>query len=109
MNTKNEYVLGRQGDVLIKKVESIPAAAKQQDPEKGRFKIEDGEATGHAHAVKEEEGISMFIDGGVKYLQVGIATALTHEEHSPITLEPGIYEFRRQREYSPESIRYVLD
>jgi hypothetical protein len=32
-----------------------------------------------------------------------------HEEHQPITLEPGIYRVWQQREYTPEAIRRVVD
>ena len=36
-------------------------------------------------------------------------TTLTHDEHGPITLEPGVYKVRIQREYSPEAIHNVAD
>jgi len=34
---------------------------------------------------------------------------VVHEEHGPISLEPGTYRVWIQREYSPEAIRRVLD
>jgi len=34
---------------------------------------------------------------------------LDHPEHADIDLPVGIYEVRRQREYSPSANRYVYD
>jgi hypothetical protein len=34
---------------------------------------------------------------------------LTHEEHAPLAIAPGVYEVRRQRVYSPVEIRWVMD
>ena len=35
--------------------------------------------------------------------------ALVHEEHQAIILPPGDFIVRNQREYSPESLRFVAD
>ena len=34
---------------------------------------------------------------------------VTHEEHATLTIPPGDYEVKRQREYTPEEIRRVAD
>ena len=34
---------------------------------------------------------------------------VTHEEHATLSPPPGIWKITRQREYSPEAIRRVLD
>jgi hypothetical protein len=36
-------------------------------------------------------------------------TQVVHEEHGPITLDPGMWRVVRQREYHPEAIRTVMD
>ena len=47
------------------------------------------------------------IEDGV--IECGPFTLLDHEEHNPAAIPNGKYEFRRQREYSPEAIRNVAD
>lgn len=102
----------RQGDVLLVKVEkSLPAGAKDITPKNDRIVLAYGEVTGHAHAVEEAKvGKAKLWDAGAeRFLQVIEKTALTHEEHSAIPLEPGLYEVVRQREYAPEAPRMVAD
>ena len=102
----------RQGDVLIVPTKSIPKTAKALEPAE-RVILAHGEATGHAHAI--HRGAVMFREdgtgsGGRTFLSVGAGGAdVVHEEHSTIKLDPGNYEVRRQREYSPEEIRNVKD
>jgi hypothetical protein len=42
-------------------------------------------------------------------LRTGDDSQIVHEEHAPIALEPGYWQVIRQREYSPEEIRWVRD
>jgi len=107
--------LFRQGDVLIERVQSIPEGAKDITPE-DRIVLAYGEVTGHAHAVYEPqtkekpEGKARLWDAGAeRFLQVVEKTALKHEEHAPVTLDPGIYRVVNQLEYTPEDIRRVAD
>jgi hypothetical protein len=99
----------RQGDVLILRVDEIPASATKVERVNGRLILAEGEATGHAHAIAEEE-VSMFtVDASIAYLDVEMDAFVRHEEHGAIHLPPGKYEVRRQREYTPEAIRNVAD
>jgi hypothetical protein len=96
----------RQGDVLIQKVQLIPPTAVKQP----KCILALGEATGHAHQIKD--GAYLLIDtDGAKYVEVlGAEATVTHEEHGPITLTgPAVYRIRQQREYTPEEIRNVRD
>ena len=47
------------------------------------------------------------------WLEVNRPTALVHKRdfdtHAPVLVQPGIYEVRRQREYTPEGFRQVMD
>lgn len=105
----------RQGDVLLTRVSALPAGAR--DITTGsRIVLAEGEVTGHAHAVYEPitkdapRGRARIWDAGAeRFLQVVETTALKHEEHAPIPLEPGIYKIGHQREYHPEEIRRVVD
>jgi hypothetical protein len=104
----------RQGDVLLVPVAQLPEAAVEVASEQGTIVLAEGEATGHAHVVPscgarllrwQERPATRALGGGgtavATFLHVdGTApVAVTHEEHDPIPLEPGVYEVRRQREY----------
>lgn len=104
----------RQGDVLLRQVSEIPidavVAEKKDQLGNKRIVLAYGEVTGHAHAIHDLENTDVFVKGdGTMYLQVKDPVDLKHEEHATITLPAGNYERVLQREYSPESIRQVLD
>lgn len=98
----------RQGDVLLVRVRSIPKAAKRQHS-KGMIVLAYGEVTGHAHTVDAGKAVLSLGEGGVMFLTVEELTAVRHQQHAPLTLEPGNYKVIRQREYTPEAIRNVAD
>jgi hypothetical protein len=89
-----------QGDVCIIKLDKLPAAAKKQSRPQDRVVLEYGEVTGHAHAIKDIDKCDMYLEGNRRFLEVCFTVPLTHEEHDTITLEPGIYEIKRQRQWS---------
>jgi hypothetical protein len=62
--------------------------------------LEHGEVTGHAHAIATIDKCDLYLEGTRRFLEVCHAVPLTHEEHDTITLEPGIYEIKRQRQWS---------
>jgi hypothetical protein len=108
--TKGEDVF-RQGDVLIVPVEKVPARLKDVPLENGRIVIMHGEATGHAHVI---EGDAVFLAADLqemegRFLRIEEESLLVHDEHDAITLPPGDYEVRRQREYAPEAPQWVAD
>lgn len=98
----------RQGDVLLIPVRSIPRSATAQKT-KGRIVLAHGEVTGHAHTVDAHQATLSIAEGGVTYLTVEQLTEVQHQEHAPVTLQPGKYKVVRQREYTPEAIRNVAD
>lgn len=94
----------RHGDLLIVKVGSLPKDAALVETKV----LADGEATGHAHRL-EKDGV-LYIKDGQLFLEAVVDVAVVHEEHARITLSPGIYEVRRQREYQPGALpRQVAD
>jgi hypothetical protein len=100
--------LYRQGDVLIRRIDSLP---KKKAVKRATGHILEGEATGHIHRLEDLAAAEVFEVGqdGL-YLRVGPeGVRIIHEEHDPITLPPGNFEIVRQREYSPEAIRNVAD
>lgn len=101
----------RQGDVLLIAATRCGANAEPVARENGRVVLAHGEATGHAHALVDDHvTLGEVPTTKRRYLRiVKKPAALLHEEHAPIELPPGMYEVRRQREYSPEEIRTVAD
>jgi hypothetical protein len=98
----------RQGDVLLRAVESIPVTAEPVHRDQGCVILAYGEVTGHAHAILEPTVVKL-ADGIAEYLCAPMGATIRHEEHGTIALPAGNYEIIHQREYSPEQIRRVVD
>lgn len=94
----------RQGDLFIVKVCELPENSVLQN----HRVLAEGEATGHMHELDSGE---LYEKGGILYFWVpeDQKTTLTHQEHGPITFEPGVYKVIRQREYEPRGWRRVAD
>jgi hypothetical protein len=93
----------RQGDVFLRRVDGpVPPGAAEVPRDNGRVVLAYGEVTGHAHAIRDP-GVCLLRAEGVAFdlLRVaeGTLARLTHEEHGAITVGPGLYEKRIQREY----------
>lgn len=99
--------LFRQGDVLIRQIEAMPATNSKQ---RKSGILAEGEVTGHAHRIEDLAAAEVLEVGEGLYLRVGEqGVRIVHEEHAPITLAPGNYEIVRQKEYTPAEIRNVAD
>ena len=109
----------RQGDVFLQQMAAMPSGATEIKPDGGDVVLAYGEVTGHKHRIRAfmDTGAlpaRLFDVGDMRFLDVMETTALVHEEHAPVSLEPGIYRVSKhgigtQREYSPEAIRSVAD
>ena len=84
-----------QGDVLLIRRKTLPEGAKRL---KTRV-LAEGEATGHNHALVGEAEVYE-VGPGVLWV-VAEEAVLTHQEHGRVTVEPGVWEVRRQRELDP--------
>jgi hypothetical protein len=105
--------LFRQGDVLLQYFgKQLPSDKKapleRLAPDNLRVVLAYGEVTGHAHALDAKVS-TLYKWEGDTLLEVKETTALKHEEHSSITLEPGVYKVIQQKEYAPAAIRRVSD
>ena len=101
----------RQGDVLIVPVEEIPTTVEAVERENGYIVLAHGEATGHAHKIKDKHA-ALFRDPKLMAVFIHVtedAVAFDHDEHDTITIQPGKYQVIRQREYAPDAIRNVAD
>lgn len=108
-----------QGDLLIRRIDKLPAGLIAAAAEKGLHILAHSE-TGHNHVIAERPSIRVYgtDDPLLSYLEVIEATdkaeaIIEHlrsfDTHEAISVPPGIYEIRRQREYSPEGWRRVAD
>lgn len=108
---------GRQGDVLIERVDALPEGLLPAEPDKNRYVLAYGEVTGHAHAVTVEERVKMYkaLNDPSLWLVVagdkgGKPVEVKHDEHDTIPLPPGIYKVSYQEEYVPGELpRRVAD
>lgn len=105
MNKKQK----QQGDVVLTKLGQMPAG-EQKRISRTRCVLAEGEHTGHAHILEEEEAELIQI-GEQMLLKLGKAATVTHQEHGPVTLEPGIWEVGRVQEYDylSKMVRPVQD
>lgn len=112
MSEPNNAFSARQGDVLIVGIKAIPKAVEPVARENGRIILAHGEATGHAHAIKDQRA-ALFRDPKLAAIFMHVSgdgpVALEHDEHDTITIPPGNYQVVRQVEYSPTEIKNVAD
>ena len=104
-----------QGDVMFRKIAALPEDAVAAKAEKGAFVVAHSE-TGHNHIVLERAGVQYFsaMDEFRSYLIVeGDPAPVEHQRsfdtHGTIGLSEGVWEVRRQREYTPEGFRRAAD
>lgn len=99
----------QQGDVLLNKLTNLPTG-KVTLISKGKMVLAEGEVTGHYHGIEESD--SELIQIGEKMiLNLKNTATLFHQEHNPITLEPGVWEVGRVQEFDYFSMmkRPVVD
>lgn len=100
----------RQGDLFFEKIEQFPKRISLRPVITDDLILAHGEATGHAHRMESDSVLSHAgRTTGRQYLEVKDQAKVFHEEHDPLSLPAGKYLVRRQREYTPEKIRIVVD
>lgn len=106
-----------QGDMLITRIDAIPADAVPVAAENGAFILAHSE-TGHNHVVMERSGAKFYQDASdpmTAYLHVlSVDTVIEHQRsfdtHKALTFKlPGIFRVRRQREHTAEGWRRAQD
>jgi hypothetical protein len=104
-----------QGDVMFRKIAELPEGLSSAKAEHGAFVVAHSE-TGHNHIVMERPTVKMFaaMDEFRSYLVIEDKPAKVEhlrnfDTHETIALSPGIWEVRRQREYTPEGFRRAAD
>jgi len=106
-----------QGDLMLFKVDALPDGLVKAKPEGGKYILAHSE-TGHHHTVMDRPDVVLHedpIDPLRAFLDVRASDIKIEHERSFDTHEtinpksPGIYEIRRQREYTPEGYRRAAD
>lgn len=89
----------RHGDVLLSRLDE--AATDEPATDDREIVVAEGEVTGHAHRVRGKGAVLRDLSSaqreGVLRLNLPQGGTITHEEHGPITLPPGVYEIRHQQ------------
>jgi hypothetical protein len=99
-------VLYRHGDVLIRRIASLPVDAQKR----AGATLAHGEVTGHSHRIQQSHAVQLWVHGSELFLEVKAPSAtLIHEEHRAIELSQGVYRVWRQREYRPDADVEVED
>lgn len=112
-NLKTFSTQAAQGDLLLRKIDAIPAGLVAAKPCGGRHIVAHSE-TGHHHFLNAK-GVEYFTgsDPMIAYLRCSSPAELLHDRphdtHAPILLDVGSWELRRQREYTPAGWRRVED
>lgn len=107
--------IAAQGDMMLIRIDALPADAKPAQAENGAFILTHSE-TGHHHIVMERPTVTFFsaMDEFRSYLVVDQEPAILEhlrptDTHESLEIKPGIYEVRRQREYSPAGWQRAAD
>ncbi|MCA9173613.1 MAG: hypothetical protein KDB14_03925 [Planctomycetales bacterium] len=96
----------RHGDVFLAPAKTLPRKAKLLP----HCILAEGEKTGHKHRIQEHGVAELYEHGDERFLRVTAESAtLVHPEHADIPLTKGLYRVWFQREYTPRSIRRILD
>jgi hypothetical protein len=99
----------RQGDLLLVAERALPAGLSAVPLATGeRLPLVAHGARGGSHLLSSAPGLRAYRQRGgrdsVGWVEVsGGGITLTHDEHAPLTLEPGVWRVVRQREYDPSA------
>lgn len=111
---KVSYRPSFQGDLMIMRIDSIPAKVKPAAVENNLHILAHSE-TGHHH-VLDSRNADRFIDemnAFCSYLDVAEESEIRHlrefDTHEPLLLEPGKYIVKNAREHTPEGWRKSID
>lgn len=105
------------GECNFFKIDSLPVSAQRLEVKENYFIVGESETHGNDHrvAVLDKESIQFYRDSFERlYLKADTVTEVycPHtERHSPITIQPGIYEVYKSNEVDPltQKLRQVAD
>lgn len=97
-----------QGDVPLTRINALPEGLKKVAPQGDRFILREGEATGHKHSVPVKDATLFIDEKGQMFYKVDSPMevehdSITHQEHKPVVLDPGVYKVGHVKEYDPHA------
>lgn len=98
-NTSDHSQL-QQGDVLLS-VAKLPDGCKRIEDKRG-IVLAEGEHTGHFHGIESDGEVALMeAPDKRRYLVNNTSSPITirHQEHKPVTVEPGIWAVGQVHEY----------
>ena len=103
-------MLYQQGDVLFYSVRRIPRGAVRKSIEDRTIILAQGEATGHAHTLVDED-VEVYTAASGNYIKSREGFTVRHEEHQALAVPAGRWRLGRVREYDhfEEESRPVRD
>ena len=104
-----EKIYAQHGDVILYKVDAIPATAKLVNKAGKGYIIEKGEGV-NTHTLVDGD-MDVYEDNGTLYFKCNTPRKIDHEEHRTQILQPGILKkvIEREWDYESEEARRVVD
>jgi len=103
----------QQGDVTLRLVAELPANAQLVKRDPRGIVLAEGEVTGHFHGIKARKGLRLHSVDKLLFLEnsTDSAVEVTHQEHQPVSIPPGIWQVGQVREfdYLQQMERTVVD
>lgn len=101
------------GEVIIKQ-STLPEGVTKKSTPKDYYVVAPSEQSGNHHVIDCNDSVEFYEKDGVLYMKNSAPTqvrCLIKERHDSITLESGVWEIDKQREYDyfTKSNRYVAD
>ena len=102
------------GEVVIKKVASLPKGGKKVRAVNGGYIIAESEQSGNHHLVVERDGIELYQVGDTLYLHNEVEAevkCVDEKRHDTEVLEPGVWKIDRANEHDflADETRKVAD
>lgn len=103
-----------QGDLLFVRTRANVASARLVTD----GVLATGEGSGHTHRLRPGQQAAVLLMAGIMYVEAKRQAVVEHVvlpsesptgEHADVTLPEGLWEVRRQREWTPEGYRQVID
>lgn len=97
----------------MKRVASLPVGCKPVRCDNRGVVLAEGEFSGHYHGIEDGGVDLMEAPSGARFLVNGTdkPVTLTHQEHKPVTVDPGIWQIGqvREKDWFQDMVRVVRD
>lgn len=93
------------GEVGIYQRDKLPKGLKKVKSKEDKYILADSETTGNHHCLENKPGVELFREDedGILWMKTSVPVdvfCVIKERHDTITLEPGVYEIDKAKEYN---------